>query len=143
MPEHKETPGTGTPGDHTTTQPTASEYNAQPAARPGKSLAWLPCTWDYPQDLRSQLDRRREAALRLPPICDRCGARDPLVCRCWTPEPALTKHQLDGWRAAIERTLPLGPPLVPVEVLQKLYRNQGTDRELALRVWAETGGLVA
>jgi hypothetical protein len=33
--------------------------------------------------------------------------------------------------------------LVPIEVLQKLHRNGGSDRELALRVWAETGGLVA
>ncbi len=50
---------------------------------------------------------------------------------------------MDAWRSAIERTLPIGPPLVPIEVLQRLWRNGATDRELAERVWAETGGVIA
>lgn len=112
-------------------------------AEPGRSLQWVPCTRQYPQDVPAQLARRRAAERRLPPICDRCGARDPIRCRCYDPQPKLADHQMDGWRAAILRTLPIGPCLVPIEVLQRLYRNGGTDRDLSLRVWAETGGLVA
>ena len=33
-----------------------------------------------PEVLGAQLRRRREAALRLPPLA--CGCRDPLYCRC-------------------------------------------------------------
>ena len=110
---------------------------------PGSALVWLPCTWDHPQEVPSQLERRRQAARRLPRLCDQCGASDPLRCRCWDPSPPLSEHAINAWRAAIERTLPIGPALVPIEVLQRLYRNGGSDRELALRVWAETGGLVA
>jgi hypothetical protein len=32
----------------------------------GNALVWLPCTRSYPQDLPTQLARRREAARRLP-----------------------------------------------------------------------------
>jgi hypothetical protein len=74
---------------------------------------------------------------------DFCGARDPLSCRCRNPEPPLSDNALDAWRAAIERTLPIGACLVPIEVLQRLYRNGGIDRELAEQVWAETGGAIA
>jgi hypothetical protein len=34
-----------------------------------------------PSDLAGQLRRRREAALRLPPLA--CGCRDPLYCHCY------------------------------------------------------------
>lgn len=34
-----------------------------------------------PQDVLSQLRRRHQAALRLPPL--RCGSRDPEVTRWW------------------------------------------------------------
>lgn len=100
----------------------------QTDSRPGSALQWVPCTRQYPQDVASQLRRRGRAGRRLPQ---------------WYPEPPLTDHQIDGWRAAIQRTMPIGPCLVPIEVLQRLYRNGGSDRELAMRVWAETGGLVA
>ena len=76
-------------------------------------------------------------------LTDCCGAREPLSCRCHDPQPQLSEQALDAWRSAIERTLPIGPPLVPLEVLQRLWRNGGADRELAEQVWAETGGLVA
>ncbi|MCV7101526.1 hypothetical protein H7I01_14220 [Mycobacterium palustre] len=79
----------------------------------------------------------------MPQHCNRCGARDPISCRCWEPQPPLSEHQVDAWRAAIERTLPIGPPVVDLEVLQRLWRNGGSDRELAERVWTQTGGLVA
>jgi hypothetical protein len=104
----------------------------------------VPCTRRFPQDRHSQLERRQEAAHRLPRICDRCAARDALKCRCWNPDPPMSEHAIDAWRAAIERTLPIGPPVVPLEVLQRLYRrNRGSDRALALRVWEMSGGLVA
>lgn len=113
------------------------------ANRPGSALVWLPCTWSFPQDTASQVKRREAAARRLPRFCDQCGARDPIVCRCCEPEPPLSEHALEGWRAAIERTLPIGPALVPIEVLQRLWRNGRADRVLAERVWAETGGQIA
>lgn len=110
---------------------------------PGRRLCWVPCTWRFPQDTASQLRRRREASQRLVRFTDCCGARDPISCRCHNPEPPLSDQALDAWRAAIERTLPCGPPLVPIEVLQRFWRNGGPDRELAQRVWAQTGGPVA
>lgn len=126
------------------TNTSSGKSNGSGAHGPGKTLVWVPCTRSYPQDPRSQLERRREAARRLPRICDRCSASDPLQCRCWNPDPPLSDHALDAWRAAIERTLPIGAPVVPLEVLQLLYRrNRDGDRELALRVWEQTGGLVA
>lgn len=96
-----------------------------------------------PTDVAAQLRARRAAANRMPALCGTCGAQDPLSCRCSTPQPPLTQNAVAAWRAAIERTLPIGPPVVPIEVLQRLHRNGGADRELAERVWAETGGLVA
>lgn len=90
-----------------------------------------------------QLRRRQEHARRLPQWCGRCGAADPLACRCHYPDPPLTERAIAAWRAAILRTIPIGPVIVPLEVLQWLHRNGGNDRDLALRVWTETGGLVA
>lgn len=69
-----------------------------------------------------------------------CGP-DPWLCRC--TEPPLSEHAMDGWRAAINRTLPIGTPIVPIEVLQRLYRNGGMDRQLAQQVWAATGSQVS
>lgn len=142
-PHHQGRPSTHRSRSHHAT-PTSRNHTAGDAKTPGKALVWLPCTWQFPQDVPSQLNRRREAARRLPRLCDRCGARDPIVCHCWETEPPLSERALDAWCAAIERTLPIGPPIVPMEALRGLYRrNRGSDRELALRVWAATGGLVA
>jgi hypothetical protein len=94
------------------------------------------------QDTPSQLRRRRAASYRLPVIS--CGQhRDVIGCDCFDPEPPLSDNAIDGWRAAINRTLPIGPAIVPIVELQRLWRNGGPDRELAQRVWSETGGLVA
>jgi hypothetical protein len=140
---HKENPPAGDRGASNST-PSEIHTTAGADTRPGKSLVFLPCTWRHPQDVASQLRRRREASYRLPRLCDRCGARDPLLCcRCHEAVPPLSEGAIDGWRAAIERTLPIGPPIVPLEVLQRLWGNGGSDRALALRVWEETGGLVA
>lgn len=125
-----------------TATPDDSHYTDQPENQPGKSLVWLPCSWNSPQDRVSQIARRKAAARRLP--VGSCGRHsDPLRCDCFDSKPPLSDNAIDGWRAAIERTLSIGPPVVPVEVLQLLYRNGGTDRQLAQRVWHETGGRVA
>ena len=119
---------------------TAPDEDSIPA---GRRVCWVPCTWTFPQDTASQLSRRRESSKRLVRLTDCCGARDPLSCRCHNPKPQLGDNAVDAWRAAIKRTLPIGPPLVPIEVLQRLWRNGGTDRQLAEQVWAQTGGAVA
>lgn len=119
---------------------TAADTDTVP---PDRRVCWVPCTWNHPQDNASQLRRRRAASQRLVRLVDCCGARDPLSCRCHTPSPPLSSHAMDAWRAAIERTLPIGPPLVPLEVLQQLWRNGRSDRQLAQRVWDETGGRIA
>lgn len=124
-------------------QPAAPSSLDSDTVPPGRRLCWVPCTWNFPQDIGGQLRRRREASRRLVRLVDCCGARDPLCCRCHNPQPPLSDPALDAWRAAIERTIPIGPPLVPIEVLQRLWGNGGSDRALAQRVWAQTGGLVA
>jgi hypothetical protein len=129
--------------DNETAVTTAADDNTIP---PGKRLCWVPCTRTYAQDKGSQLRRRREAASRMVRLRDCCGARDPLSClscRCHDPIPKLSENAIEAWRDAIKRTLPIGPPIVPLEVLQRLWRNDGADRELAERVWELTGGLVA
>jgi hypothetical protein len=94
-------------------------------------------------DTIAGLSRRRQAARRLPRLSDCCGASDALSCRCYEPDPPLSERAIEAWRAAIERTLPIGTPVVPVEVLQRLHRMGGTDRQLAQRVWADSGGVLA
>jgi len=124
------------------TNTSTAESSGIGAREPGKALLHVPCTRSYPQDLHAQLHRRRAASRRLPRCCDRCGARDPLLCRCWEPKPPLSDNAIDAWRATIERTMPIGAPIVPIEVLQRFHRNGGADRELAEVVWAQTGGLI-
>jgi hypothetical protein len=120
---------------------TAADEDTIPA---GRRVCWIPCTRPAAaQDRASQLQRRREAASRMVRLRDCCGARDPLTCRCCDTFPPLSDKAIDGWRDAILRTLPIGPPLVPLEALQRLWKNGGTDRELAEQVWAETGGEIA
>ncbi len=94
-------------------------------------------------DTIAGLHRRRQAARRLARLSDCCGASDPISCRCHEPDPPLTERAIEGWRAAIERTIPIGTPIVPIEVLQCLHRMGGTDRQLAQRVWADSGGVLA
>lgn len=55
----------------------APQSNPDDAASPGNALVWVPCTRPpAPQDLKSQLQRRREAARRLPPQ-EHSNRRDP------------------------------------------------------------------
>jgi hypothetical protein len=131
----------GRPADNEATSTKAADDNTVP---PGRRVCWVPCTRPpAAQDTASQLQRRRDAAARMVRLRDCCGARDPLSCRCHEPVPPLSENAIDAWRAAIERTLPIGPPVVPLEVLQRLYRNTGSDRELAIRVWEMSGGEIA
>jgi hypothetical protein len=85
--------------------------------------------------------RRRRAAQRLMPLD--CGCADPWPCRCRRADP-LTDHQVDGWRAAALDIIEDGhAPIVPVEVVRRLWKRGGRDRELAERLRALTGGMVA
>jgi hypothetical protein len=117
-----------------------SQYNDQPDNKPGKSLVWIPCTRALaPQDTRSQLKRRSGAAKRSVPLD--CGHRDPLLCDC--TQPPLSNHAIDGWRSSAEHVLATGQiPLLPIEVLQALWRRGGSDRALAEQLHEASGGVL-
>lgn len=84
--------------------------------------------------------RRHDAARRL--LSLDCGCLDPWPCRC--TEPPLSPATVDGWRKAALHLLEAGlVPPVPVEVLQKLWRTGGSDRELAELVHKLNGGEIA
>ncbi len=108
--------------------------------RPGKPEA-NPIAAAVPNDTSlARMRRRRQAALRSTPL--NCGCRDPFGCRC--TEPPLSKQALDAWRHAAEHLLETGDtPIVPLEVLKCWWRNGGAGRQLAERLWTQTGGLVA
>jgi len=80
--------------------------------------------------------RRREAALRLPPI-GRCGCvRDPDLDKHRCGARPLSDHQVDGWRAAAIGIIEDGyVPIVPVEVVRRLWKRGGRDRQLAQQLW--------
>lgn len=130
----------GRPADNRAASVTTPSEDTVPR---GRRMCWVPCTDNAPQDVGSQLRRRRAASNRMVRLADCCGAADPLRCHCHESQPPLSEHAIAAWRAAIERTLPIGPPLVPIEVLQRLWRNGGGDRKLAEHVWSETGGAIA
>lgn len=91
-------------------------------------------------DILSQLRRRRRAAERLAPLD--CGCSDPWPCRC--TEPPLTDRALDAWRDAAGHLFDAGKtPLLPLEVLQALYRRGGADRALAKELHAASSGAIA
>ena len=85
--------------------------------------------------------RRVDAAVRLPRL--ECGCRDPWVCRCGTV-PAVSDHQLDGWADAARYVLDTTgcTPVLPVDVLRRLWQRGGDDRVLAEKIRA-AGGAVA
>jgi hypothetical protein len=57
--------------------PDAHNHSAEADDNPGTAVEWVPCTRPpAPQDLKSQLQRRRQAAQRLPPLAH-SGRRDP------------------------------------------------------------------
>lgn len=84
--------------------------------------------------------RRREAALRLPPI-GRCGCiRDPDLDEHRCGARPLTEHQFDGWRATAEHILEGDSvPIVPVEAVRAMWRRGGRDRQLAQQLWELVG----
>lgn len=96
---------------------------------------------DSAQDPASQASRRREAAWRSVPLD--CGCRDGRTCKC--TEPPLSARAIDGWRDAALYLLEHSgkTPLLPVEVLQALWRRGGADRALAEQLHALTNGEVA
>jgi hypothetical protein len=95
-----------------------------------------------PQDTHSQLERRREAKNRSVPLA--CGCRDTLTCRCYTTEPPLSEHALDGWRDAALKVLFDGcVPVLPIEVRRALWQRGGPDRVLAEKLHEACGGEIA
>lgn len=125
-----------------------SEANTQQSSgdhmgKPGTALVWVPCTRPQAaQDIRSQLDRRRDAEWRSMPLG--CGCRDPLRCSCYETEPPLSDHALDGWRDAALTVLWNGRvPLLPIEVRRALWKRGGPDRVLAMQLHAACDGEVA
>lgn len=100
------------PGNRPIHNHTAPEFS-------GKELVWVPCTRPpAPQDIASQLRRRRAAAHRSVPLA--CGHRDP-----WpdcSPTTQVTDHQLDAWRRTVEHLHRAGfCPVVPAEVKAVLH----------------------
>lgn len=86
------------------------------------------------------LRRRRKAAAGSRNLD--CGCNDPWPCRC--TEPPLTDAALDGWRDAAEHIMSKGDtPLLPIEVLQALWRRGGVDRQISIRLHQATGGVIA
>ncbi len=64
-------------GTHHTRNGDTPDDNGNADNKPGTALVWVPCTRPpAPQDIGSQLRRRREAAHRLPRL-EHSGRRDP------------------------------------------------------------------
>lgn len=138
---HSRTEDTDTNNHHVTGSPQSSPRTAN---RPGSALVWLPCTRTYPQDLRSQRDRRRDSAKRSVPLdcgCPTGPHRDPISCL--RTSPPLTDHQLDSWRdAALHLLATTGrTPIVPLEVRRALWRRG--DRRVAEWLHEASGGQIA
>jgi hypothetical protein len=111
-----------------TTNPTSIDDTAPTEIRPGTALRWVPCTRTFPQDIATQLKRRRDQANRSVPLD--CGCRDGWTCRC--TDPPVSERALDAWRDAAEHVLETGrTPLLPLEVRRALWRRGGHDRQLA------------
>jgi hypothetical protein len=96
-------------------------------------------------DWSAAMRRRRDAALRLPPLA--CGCRDPLFdCTCQgEPEP-LSDGDLAAWAQAAAFLLHHGtPPILPANVTQQLWWRGVTDPALMawLRAEMAQGGEVA
>lgn len=103
---------------------------------PGNALVWRPCTWQHPQDLASQLRRRRDAAARSVPLA--CGCRDPWPCRCGEGPP--TDRMLDAGADAARHLVAAGyTPLLPADVLRALWRRGGHDRAMAQSLYGLGG----
>ncbi len=92
------------------------------------------------QELLAQLQRRAEAASRIPGG-DPLSPHEQVTGRADsdTTRPTLTNN-LDAWADAARHLFSHGlPPLVPVEVCRALYRRGGADRELAERLHSYGG----
>jgi hypothetical protein len=87
--------------------------------------------------------RRREAALRLPPI-GRCGCtRDPELDRHRCGARPLSEKMVDAGAATAKHFLEIGfVPLLELDVLRALYRRGGDDRALARELHELAGGVV-
>jgi hypothetical protein len=120
-------------------QPSPSELNnhhitgspqvtAPETLSPGSALVWLPCTWTHPQDVSSQLRRRRNASYRRPEL-EHIGRSDP-----WHFEPPTA-----GYEDAAAHLLSHAPD---PEGLREMWKRGGHER-LDAETIAERWGLVA
>lgn len=139
-PHHRPRPSTSRFSSNHTAY-TQQQNTAGADKTPGSALVWLPCTWDHPQDLRSQLGRRRNQSNRSVPLD--CGCRDGWTCRC--TQPPLSDHAIDAWRDAAKHVLGTGriPLGLPLEVRRALWRRGGRDRELAEQLHQACEGAIA
>lgn len=138
--------GTGTRHSH---QADAPEGTGKHNGKPGAALElyrprypqWVPCTRPpAPQDINSQLDRRRRTSTRCVPLD--CGCPDPWPCDCTSPP--LTDKWIDAGRDAARHLLAAGQtPLLEIEILQALWRRGGDDRRLAQHIHQLTEGQIA
>ena len=76
--------------------------------------------------------RRHEAALRVAPM--NCGCSDPWTCRC--DVPPLSEHQIHGYADAARYILDTTgcTPMLPADVLRRLWQRGGDDRVLAEKI---------
>ena len=79
--------------------------------------------------------RRHDAAERVP-LLD-CGCADPWTCRCGAVPP-MSDLQLNGYVDAARYILDTTGhmPILPVEVLRRLWQRGGDDRDLAEKLRA-------
>ena len=142
-PEREEpgaTPDTG-PIQQVSSDTTTERHSTDNFRRePGKTLVRAPCTRSFPQDLQTQLRRRRQAAARSVPLD--CGCRDPWGCRC--TEPPLSEHAIESWRRTALDILRAGNmPVLPIEATRALWKRGGADRVLAELLHDACGGEAA
>jgi hypothetical protein len=88
-------------------------------------------------DSRAGLRRRRQAALRLPPVD--CGCVDPWLCRC--SRPPLSEKMIDAGADAAHHLLEIGfVPFLEPAVLRALHARAGDGRVLAEELYQLAGG---
>ena len=134
------------------------ESKASGQQGPSKALVWVPCTWAHPQDLHSQLHRRRVAAARSVPLG--CSCRDPYGCR--HPQPlapcgcrrdpyerhrcggGLTAKQVDAYRDTVLHLRSLGLLAAPnLPAMRAMWARSPQDRRLVSGIsqqWELAGG---
>jgi hypothetical protein len=104
--------------------------------KPGTALLWVPCTRPpAPQDIESQLERRRQASKRSMPLP--CGCRDLWTCRC-ADSDEVSERMVDAAVAALGHLDQCGlPGIFDIRTCRSLWRHG--HRQLAAEVAARGG----